>query len=602
MPLHAASLKQFITEVRNKTLADKLRESFESSYGEKPGDGEYRSWQNSLSALAETLAGTSLKESVWVLLEYQLPLTSKRIDVMLCGLDGEGRPSAVIIELKQWQKVEASFCPHEVRVRLGAEDKDVLHPSEQAFAYQQYLMDAHTTFHGDQTILLKSCAFLHNYKLQLDDPLVDSKFSEILAHAPLFTSSENEKLCSFLEDVVGFGEGEQVADQVISGTYRPSNKLMSNAGSVLMGNKRYVLLDEQRQVYDRVFIAIEHALKKQSQLVLIIEGGPGTGKSVVALHAMAELMKKHIPTNYVTGSKAINETLYMTLGSASKTYIKYFNNYGRIGHNSIDVLLCDEAHRMRGDQQGDVASQFRQLLNACRVLVLFVDNDQTVRPNEVGSVSFFKQQASLNRVPFRHLQLEAQFRCGGADAFVSWLDNTLQIKLTANKFWSADEDFDFRIMDSIEGLHNLLEEKAISGQEARLLAGFCWKWNKNPRNPVNDVKIESFERPWNIGSAWAVNSQGINEVGCIYTAQGFEFDYVGVIFGNDLRYSPLQLRWEGIPENSYDAAFRHPIDKEQFAQYIKHTYKVLMTRAMKGCYVHFIDDDTRQHFQSRVKL
>ncbi|WP_419537135.1 DNA/RNA helicase domain-containing protein [Endozoicomonas sp.] len=603
MPLYTGELREFITKAKTNELYSELEETFKLQYQEQPNRGELLSWENSLKALATVLTDSSLPDDVGVVLEYQLPLTSKRIDVMLCGENSVAQAHAVIVELKQWQKTEPAHCPQEVKTYLDGEMRDVLHPSVQALNYLDYLNNAHESFHGDSAVTLTACAYLHNYQVTENDPLLDAKFTGILSQSQLFHTANIDEFCSYLTDHIGQGNGCQIINKIVEGSYRPSKKLMVNAASVIHNNERYVLLDEQRKVYDRIFAAVRHALAGDSQIVLVIEGGPGTGKTVVALHALAELMNSGQVANYVTGSRAINETLWEVLDPESRGYIRYFNNYNRAHPKSIDVLLCDEAHRMRGDpanpHQG--REQFQQLLSSCRVLVLFVDDDQTVRPNEIGNVTFFKEQAKANQVGCRHEKLEAQFRCGGSNAFVNWLSNTLHIEPTANKRWSGEEEFDFQVFDTPEALEAKLQATIDQGYESRYLAGYCWYWNQKANPPVKDIKVGSFQKFWNInGRNWALNAKGLDEAGCIYTAQGFEFDYVGIIFGADLRYDPINKYWVGDSSKNFDNPVKRS-SPEHFIRYIKNTYKVLMSRGMKGCYVYFVDPVTRDYFKSRIR-
>ncbi|MFI5143865.1 MAG: DNA/RNA helicase domain-containing protein, partial [Thermoanaerobaculales bacterium] len=210
-------------------------------------------------------------------------------------------------------------------------------------------------------------------------------------------------------------------------------------------------------------------------------------------------------------------------------------------------------------------------------------------------------------------ELEAQFRCAGSDAFVGWVDNTLGVRRTANALWEHSDAFDFQIIGSAEELEARIREKVTVGATARLAAGFCWPWSK-PRPDgtlVPDVVIGAWQRPWNAPSNkgrlakgipkkdfWASDPAGIEQVGCIYTAQGFEFDYIGVIFGRDLRYDPRSGTWIGDPSESGDRLVRGA--RANFVDLVKNTYRVLLTRGIRGCYVHFLDRDTEQFFRARI--
>jgi DUF2075 family protein len=236
------------------------------------------------------------------------------------------------------------------------------------------------------------------------------------------------------------------------------------------------------------------------------------------------------------------------------------------------------------------------------------------RPGEIGSVEYIKAEAEKLSYEVKDYELEAQFRCG-SDAFVSWINNTLGIQRTAHVIWNQVDEFDFRIMPSPQALEEAIREKAKSDTTSRLTAGFCWPWS-DPNSDgtlVNDVVIDGYFRPWNaksgssslaIGipkeSLWAYEPGGVDQIGCVYTAQGFEFDYVGVIFGPDLVYLPESGNWRGDKTKSHDSVVKRA--GESFTQMVKNTYRVLLTRGMKGCYIHFIDKGTENFFRSRIEV
>jgi DUF2075 family protein len=270
------------------------------------------------------------------------------------------------------------------------------------------------------------------------------------------------------------------------------------------------------------------------------------------------------------------------------------------------------SHHVRGEARGP---QIGELINASKTVVFFIDDDQVVRPGEIGSSDYIHAHAQQIGCTVFEYELEAQFRCAGSDGFVNWINNTLQIKRTANVLWSAnDQAFDFKICASPEALEAAIREKVQQGLSARMTAGFCWKWS-DPRPDgtlVNDVVIGDYARPWNAKSTaghlapgipteslWAYQTGGMNQVGCIYTAQGFEFDYVGVIVGTDLTFDPGTAEWKGDPTASADPVVRR--SRADFLRNVKNTYRVLLSRGMKGCYVCFLDKATETFFRSRME-
>jgi len=556
-----------------------------------------------------------------IMLEYQLPLTSKRLDCIICGKDAAGKENAIIIELKQWDKCESSAGENLVSTWVGGAKRDVPHPSAQVRQYKMYLQDTHTAFNSTDAVGLSSCAYLHNYNYYKSDVIFSDKYREILDDSPTFTGDDVPKLKEFLIKKIGKGEGAAPLAKIENSKYRPSKKLMDHVGSIIKGKSEYILLDEQLVVYDNVLACAKNGHIDKQKACMIIKGGPGTGKSVIAINLMADLLLKEYNAQYATGSKSFTETLRKIIGPRGAVQFKYFNSYGEAEPDSVDVLICDEAHRLRKNsfsrftpkEKRTDQPQIGELLNAAKVAVFFIDDDQVVRPDEVGSSSYIKEYAQKTGCKIYEYELEAQFRCNGSSAFVNWVNNTLGIKRTANVIWDMHEEFDFKVFDSPEALEKAILEKSKTNS-ARLTAGFCWEWSY-PREDgtlIDDVVIGDFKRPWDAkhdakklapgiptASLWAYDPNGLGQVGCVYTAQGFEFDYVGVIFGLDLRYNPKEAKLEGYKEHSHDSTVKRSGDK--FVELVKNTYRVLLTRGMKGCYVYFMDKDTENFFRSRIE-
>ncbi len=622
MRLYSGSSKQFVGDTARNQISEKLRESFFQHYRFNPSPAEVRSWQVSLSAMAHVIQLAELKDH-GVVLEYQLPLTSKRLDCLVCGRDNEHQDNAVIVELKQWDKCQQSDGENLVSTWVGGAERDVLHPSAQVGQYQRYLADSHTAFYeGPAPIRLSSCAYLHNYRAEAGDALFAERYSGILERSPAFTADDVDPLATYLDRRLQAGEGLDVLVRVEESRYRPSKKLMDHVGRVIKGIPAYVLLDEQQVVYEKVLAIARKGFHDRRKTVLVVRGGPGTGKSVIALNLMSDLLLREINAQYATGSKAFTETLRKIIGPRGGIQFKYFNSYMQAAPNVVDVLICDEAHRIRETSNSRFTPkakrssrrQVDELLDATQVLVCFVDDKQVVRPNEVGSAELITKAAKERGCNTLDFELQAQFRCAGSDGFVNWVNNTLGITRTANVLWEPSDAFDFRIFGSPRALEEAIREKVGEGHSARMTAGFCWPWSKPNRDGtlVKDVDIGDYRRPWNArpesgklakgipkASLWAHDPNGIEQIGCIYTAQGFEFDYVGVIIGPDLRYSFDHHCWDGFPDASHDTVVRR--SKKTFVDLVKNSYRVLLSRGLKGCYVHFMDKETEMFVKSRIE-
>lgn len=621
MRLYSGTSEQFVQDTIQNQIAEKLRQSFFRHFHYYPSPSEINSWKNSLRALTLVFMNAGLKDH-GVLLEYQLPSTSKRLDCMVTGRDERGEEQAVIIELKQWDRCEESNGENEVVTWVGGTKRDVLHPSAQVGFYQMYLQDTHTAFYEDDCVHLSSCAYLHNYHYDENDVIFAPKFQHLLRKFPIFTADDVDKLTHFLKSKLSKGNGIDILRKIENSKYRPSKKLMEHVGNTIKGKKEYVLLDNQRVVYDKVFALAREGVHDKRKHVVIVKGGPGTGKSVIALNLLADLSLAGYNTHYATGSRAFTETLRAIIGRRGSVQFKYFNSYTKAQYNEVDVLICDEAHRIRKTSNSRFTKkenrsnipQIAEIINAAKVSVFFIDDNQVVRPDEIGSTAYIAKYALDNGCQVYIEELDAQFRCNGSEGFINWINNTLGIRQTANVLWDINDPFEFKIFDSPFELERAIREKAKQGYSARLTAGFCWPWSDPKADGTlhNDVVIGDFQRPWNAkpdatrlapsipkATLWAHDPNGINQIGCVYTAQGFEFDYVGVIFGKDLTYNLDEQRWEAHKEHSYDTVVKR--SKEKFIDLVKNTYRVLLTRGMKGCYVYFMDKDTERFFKSRIQ-
>ena len=622
MRLYSGSSTDFVSDSVHNRIADKLRDAFFHYFRYHPPPSEVNSWRNSLRAMAQVLDFARLKDH-GVILEYQLPLTSKRLDCLVSGKDGAARDQAVIVELKQWDRSEPADGDNEVVTWVGGSDRETLHPSVQVGQYTRYLSDNNTAFHqGSDPVSASGCAYLHNYSFRPDDPLLAAKFALSRSSCPVFSERDVDPLCSYLRERLDGGRGLSVLRRIESSEYAPSKKLLEHVATLIRGNPIYTLLDEQLVVFDKVLAIARSGLDSGKKAVILVKGGPGTGKSVIAINLMASLLERGLNAQYATGSKAFTETLRKIIGSRGSAQFKYFNSYIDVKAEAIDVLVADESHRIRAtsasrytrrSERSDYP-QIRELLAASRLSVFFVDDHQVVRPNEIGSSDYIRSHAQDLGCRVWEYELEAQFRCNGSDAFVNWINNTLGISRTANVIWDRKEEFDFQIFSDPLSLETAIRNKAAQGYTARVTAGFCWDWSLPDEHGFlkEDVVIGDYRRPWDAkpearrlapgipkASLWAYDPNGINQIGCVYTAQGFEFDYVGVIFGTDLVFDPKEGKWRGIPQNSSDSVVKR--SKEHFAELVKNTYRVLLSRGMKGCYVYFMDDDTRNFFRSRME-
>ncbi len=619
MQLFAGPSEEFIEEAVQSQIAERLGDVYYDYYRFRASASEFNAWRNSLSALAYQLRYSGIRDH-GVILEMQLPLSSARLDALVFGRSPKGADAAVLLELKQWSEVAPSEIDECVEAFVGGAVRRLLHPCAQARRYTEYLRDSNSAFHSDgDGIALSPCAWLHNMHPGAAGVLQGEEFTGLLTEVPLFLNNHADKLTSFFAENVGGGNGMPVMERALSGKHAPSRKLLENTAAMVKGEPRYKLIDDQVIAFNAVMAMVRRAQKdKRDKAVVAVHGGPGTGKSVIALNLLGTLSKMGVNVQHATGSKAFTGNLWRILGSRSKAQVRYFNHFAQAANGSIDVILADEAHRVR-----ETSNTFRtpkllrsdrpqvdELIEAAKVTVFFLDDLQAVRPAEIGSMKLIHEAAVRHGARYESIDLRTQFRCAGSDEYIDWVDQLLEVRKTGVTKLDGGQ-FEVSIADTPLELEAILAKHVAEGSSARMMAGFCWPWSEPTAEGqlVNDVRIGDFHRPWNAkpeatrlakdippATFWASDPNGFAQIGCIYTAQGFEFDYAGVIWANDLVIR--DGKWVGQPSASYDG----PVKKGEarFVDIVKNAYRVLLTRGMKGCSIYVLDDETRAYVAARL--
>lgn len=490
-------------------------------------------------------------------------------------------------------------------------------------SYRDHLINFVELFEGKHAVHLSACAYLHNYAKHSNDALFSSSFTEVLKDGPIFTKTEFEALGKYLKERLAKGKGMDLFNKFAQSRIQPSKKLLEYTKQMVNGQHAFHLIDEQLAANNTIIACAKKAAKLKKKTVILVRGGPGTGKSVIALNALAELISRNITVFHATGSSAFTNTLRKIvgtskiLGTSASTFFKFFNSFMTYRENQIDVLIADEAHRIRKTSSSrysgtSTTPQIDELMRVAKVCIFFIDDYQVVRSSEIGSSELIRTAAKKYGADLFEYELTTQFRCNGSDGYLNWVDNTLGVRDTANRILTKTEKLEFKIFDSPEKLYAAIKKKNDEGLKARIAAGYCWPWSyPNPDGTLkNDVVIGKFEMPWEAkpgakklapgiptAALWAYDPGGIGQVGTVYTSQGFEFDYIGVIFGKDLIYDSAKKEWVGHPENSSDTELKRG---EEFVKHVKNVYRVLLTRGMKGCYIYFMDKETEKLFRSRL--
>jgi len=462
-----------------------------------------------------------------------------------------------------------------------------------------------------------SCAYLHNYTKNNPEPLLDSIYTEIISDSPIYFKEDQEKLENFLKKYIGKGKGLDILYKIESGKIKPTKKLIDHVLSLYEGNQDFTLLDEQKVAFET---ACSIAKKQIDKSVVIIKGGPGTGKSVISMNLVAALIKDGLNIQFVAPNSSFRNVMIEKLaGKESRRRLnnifKGSSSFVDTPENTFDAIIIDEAHRLKNGTayQYRGKNQVEDIVKSTKCSIFFVDDNQVIRPEDIGNTTEIKRIAKYFDAETFELELEAQFRCAGAEGFINWLDDVLQLRQTGNFDGWDKENFDFKIFDNPNNMNNELRAKKYLGNTCSLLAGYAWDWSSvkegNSDSQVNDIKImeHSFERPWNsrkIGSTWALSDSNLEQVGCIHTSQGLEFDYVGVIVGNDLKFSfdsmSYYTNWSEYKDMNGKKGLREK--PEELNKLVRNIYKILMTRGMKGCYVYFMDKDVEKHFLERENI
>jgi len=615
MRLYEGSVASFKELVLRNRIDDVLKEAFESYYKRSSNEREVRSWDNSLVRLKDVLDTAGLLENR-IVIECELPLSRKRIDVLLFGRDVNGDDNVVVIELKQWSNDKVSDVEEEgnVLVNYGSFRKEDPHPSLQTEGYYYHLKDYMDVFEEKDPVLLSACVYCHNYSKGKKEVLYLSKFSDAIDRFPLFAETEMVELGDYLKEKIGGGKGLEVLKRFDRSVVKPSKKLLDHTNEMISRQKVFNLMDEQITSRNVIMSRADKVVKSEEKSVIIIPGGPGTGKSVIALEVMAELMRMGLVVFHATGSSAFTNTLRKILGTRCAKQFKFFNSFTEVKKNEIHVLICDEAHRIREVSANRYTPkakrtgtpQIDELINASKISIFFIDEKQRVRPNEVGTIKLIEDSAKKHSAKTYVMpELKTQFRCAGSSKYLDWVESLLKIS-NEKPFLLDKKEMKFKIVKSAGELKKIIDKKnKAKKNSARIVAGFCWKWSKtnSDGSQVKDVKIGDFEMPWENKEGnlwkWATYDSGMEQVGTVYTSQGFEFDHIGVIFPEDLIYNEKNGEWEAQPEKSFDTVVKR--NKEDMINHLKNVYRVLLTRAHKEVYIYFMNKTTEKHFKKHLK-
>lgn len=610
----------FIKSLDNDSIAQEIEQKILEKMGRHTSQNEIRAWENSLEYMGKVLNNPVIPDDVGIAIEYNIPQTSKRIDFLVSGYDKNGGQNVAIIELKQWSEVErVKNADALVKTYVGGAKRELVHPSYQAWSYAQLIQD-YNTMVQDQEIQLHPCVCMHNYVRQADDPIDHEQYKPYYDEAPVFAKGQAPVLREFIHKFVEKGDKEEILYRIENGKIRPSKSLQNAVASMMEGNQEFIMIDDQKVVYEKILQLSEQCQKDFKKRTLIIQGGPGTGKSVIAVNLLAELTKRDQLVQYVSKNSAPRNVYKLKLKGTMKSasidnLFKGSGSYTDYGNNMIHTLLVDEAHRLNaksGMFHNLGENQIKEIIQSAYCSVFFIDESQRVTMDDIGSVDEIKKWAEEAGSEITEMELVSQFRCNGSDGYLAWLDDVLGIRETAN-YDLEGIDFDFRVCSSPSEVRDLIFEKNKLANRARMLAGYCWNWDSKQvdNTDYHDIKIGDFEMSWNLknGKPFAISDTSVNEIGCIHTAQGLEFDYVGVIIGDDMRFEDGKVITDFTQRARTDQSLKgikklykeDPETAQKRAdEIIRNTYRTLLTRGMKGCYVYCTDKRFEDYLSNRL--
>ena len=608
-----------LSEFRNHVTLNMMQGILLNTLREKGLSGgsqsEVNSWNNSLHFMKDVLEDNCFDPNCQVAIEYNIPQTSKRVDFMIMGNDGN-KDHVVIVELKQWAKVEMvdDLCDHSIMSDLKSHEPTA-HPSYQAYSYKCLILD----YCDDQNFndkTLKPCTYLHNLGEKYRPVIENDLYKEWTTEAPVFLQQDVLKMRNFIKQYIKLKASDgSLLYKIEEGRLRPTKSLQDVLDSMLCGNEEFHMIDEQVVAYDKIMKAIKESKDDDKKHVIIITGGPGTGKSVLAINVLARcIIDLKLNASYVTKNMAPRKC-YATLlakGNAKKMInlqkaMQSPHSLPYMPYNGLDVGIYDEAHRMQVKPYMYPGNDMLEdAIRAAKVSVFFVDDDQRITINDVYDVNVIKNYGlRLGAVVHKPYELVSQFRCDGSDGYISFLNNLLELKQTANTTFEFNK-MKVKIFDDPSKMRDELRELNKINNKTRMIAGYCYDWNvKNKRGEWDIILPHGFKAKWNLekDDHWAVNPNSFEEVGCIHTCQGMEFDYVGVFIGNDLYFDGEHVRTNrnAISKDDKTSGIRKSTCSDSMADtLIRRTYKVLLSRGLKGCFIYCEDKGLRDYLKSKI--
>ncbi|MFG2895237.1 DNA/RNA helicase domain-containing protein [Streptomyces sp. NPDC048248] len=622
MYLYGGTVAEAAQLVGDEAFIDAVEQRFVKVFGVAPGREEARSWRVSWPALTQILCDAGLN-AAHLLLEYSLPATGERVDALIVGREASGRLCTVAIELKQWTRADFHLArPGMVRTR----DRIVQHPARQVGGYVHYLQQ--WVSREEFPLTVRGAAVLHDApagliaRLRASADRGPSSAFPVLGRDDLTPTPSAQDLAQRLGCADLQPASWDEVERFLQVDHRPSPALLERAGGVIEGSDTFTLIGDQDLARQEILHAVDAARQTGMKSIVVVTGGPGTGKTVVACRLLGDLCKQpRSNPRLLSPSGTLTRQLRRAVGDDFRGLIATFLDKVPAGVTDGSVVLLDEAHRARtypGRQRAGFPITLGKLLGQAAVSVLFLDELQVVRPTEGITVEEVKQYAESSGFSFIPIDLVNEFRCNGSRAYQQWVDHLFEPEGIVPAW--AGTDYDLAAAADPEQFTQWVAEYTHTGHAARVTAGFCWPWESPPTPPLHPEVAISWEgpdgprtwtRPWNSRADepsfdypdvparpfWATDSGGQEQVGCIYTAQGMEYAYNVVIMGDDL--VRRGDRWIANPNASHDSQLCE-LPPHRYLQYALNIYRVLATRGTKGTRLYSTDAITQTYLQTLI--
>ena len=617
MIVYNANKGQFVQDVRTGVIAQKILDLIRERGLNAGQDREFESWHNSMKFMRDIVDDRDIDDDVQIAIEYNIPQTSKRVDFIIIGSDEKGKDNIVIVELKQWTKAEVvdDDMHFSVRTFVANDNRIVCHPSYQAYSYSRFISNYSQEVHN-HNIHLVPCAYLHNYLSKYKPALSADIYKEWYTSAPFFVMDEVQPFIDFVKKYITKKSSKGDLLYLIDhGRIKPSKSLQEAMATMVRNEPLFNLLDEQAICFDMCVRTMLQCLKDHKKRTIIIQGGPGTGKSVLAVNLLLHYLLCNCNAAYVTKNSAPRQAFLSILSHNKAEGIAdicplFRSPFGlsKVPTNAYDCLIVDEAHRLVKQMFRDYTgvNQVKECINASLLTIFMLDEDQAVTTKDIGSVEEITKwcmELGSSVIMREETKLVSQFRCNGSDAYIQFIDNLLQRNKETVNVPLSELNYDFRVFDDACQMREALREKNADNK-ARMVAGYCYDWNVKFNRGDVDINLPGgFQAKWNLENdkIWVINPKSFEEVGCIHTAQGLEFNFVGVLIGKDLKYVDGRVVTDktAISADDNSSGIRGASD-DVARRLILNTYKTLLTRGQKGCYVYCEDEGLREYLKGMV--